>query len=231
MGNLMNEPKRELAVLIVDDDFRVAKLHAAIVDAMPGFRVAAQVGTAAGARADVADPATGRVDLALLDVYLPDGSGIDLVGELPCDCFIVGAEAESASVLRATRSGALTYLIKPFDDTELARRLGGYARYRRLLDERNVDQGRVDEALAALRFGNRGRDRTDPMSPTEERILALFVDPEVGLFADDVSASIGVSAPTARRHLAQLVTAKRLRMTLHYGGTGRPRQVYHLPVQ
>lgn len=220
----MAERLDEIHVLIVDDDFRVARLHASIVEALPGFRVVAQVGTCADARAAAA---AGAVDLALLDVYLPDGSGIDLVAELPCDSFVVGAESGGNAVRRATRSGALTYLIKPFEDTELARRLAGYAHYRRMLAEGDVDQQRVDEALAAMRFGRSGRDRADP-SPTETRVLELFAGPEVVLFADDVADRIGVAAPTARRHLAHLVAAGRLRMTLQYGGTGRPRQEYRL---
>ncbi|GAA4672465.1 response regulator [Gordonia humi] len=218
----MTDPN-DIGVLILDDDFRVARLHAAIVDALPGFRVAARAGTVAAARAVFADGVP--VDLALLDVYLPDGSGVDLVAELPCDCFVVGAESSADAVRRATRSGALTYLIKPFDDTELARRLAGYARYRRLLDGGAVDQKQVDDALAAVRFGGRGPDRRAPVSPTEERILALF-DDGVELFADDVSQRIGIAAPTARRHLAALVAAGALTMSLRYGGTGRPRQVY-----
>lgn len=217
----------DLGVLICDDDFRVARLHAAIVTAVRGFRISAQVGSVAAARAAFTDPDVAHIDLALLDVYLPDGSGIDLAGELPCDCFIVGAESSADAIRTATRSGALTYLIKPFDDAELARRLAGYAHYRRLLVSGNVDQRQVDEALSAMRFGSRGRDHA-PASPTEERILALFGDVDTRLFADDVSDRVGIAAPTARRHLANLVAAGRLRMSLQYGGTGRPRQEYHL---
>ncbi|WP_066161746.1 response regulator [Gordonia hydrophobica] len=215
----------EIRVLIVDDDFRVAQLHASIVTALRGFRVEAQVGSCAAAREAAAD---GAVDLALLDVYLPDGSGIDLVSELGCDSFVVGAESGGDAIRRAMRSGALTYLIKPFDDTELARRLAGYAHYRRLLAEPDVDQQRVDEALGAMRFAQGGRDRGDASSPTATRILELFTDPDVVLFADEVAEQVGVAAPTARRHLAHLTTAGKLRMTLQYGGTGRPRQEYRL---
>lgn len=224
----MDSSTGELGVLIVDDDFRVARLHAAIVSAMQGFRVVAEAGSLAQAREKFVAAGRGAIDLALLDVYLPDGSGIDLVAEFPCDCFVVGAETDSEAVRLATRFGALTYLIKPFEDTELARRLAGYQRYRTLLAAGHVDQKRVDDALAAIRFGLATRDRPQTISPTEERILALFTDAETGLFADDVSEAVGIAPPTARRHLAQLVSAGRLRMTLQYGGTGRPRQEYHV---
>ena len=70
----------ELTVLVVDDDFRVGNMHAGIVNALPGFTVTATATTLAAARK--VDP----VDLALVDVYLPDGSGVDFVrsgGKLP----------------------------------------------------------------------------------------------------------------------------------------------------
>lgn len=216
-------PDTELGVLIVDDDFRVAALHASIVTSLRGFRVVATAGSAEQARTAIN---THRgIDLALLDVYLPDGSGIDLVAELPCDCFVVGAETDAGAVRAATRSGALAYLIKPFDDRELARRLGGYAQYRRVLAAEHVDQLAVDSALSALRFGTRASERPDAGSPTEQRILDLFSD-DAALFADQVSEAVGIAAPTARRHLANLVSAGTLTMSLHYGSTGRPRQEY-----
>ena len=217
----------ELGVLIVDDDFRVAALHSTIVDAVRGFSVRARVGSVAEARRAFGDHPD--IDLALLDVYLPDGSGIDLVAELDCDCFIVGAETDAAAVRTAMRAGALAYLIKPFDDADLARRLAGYAQYRRVLSGENVDQHAVDAALSALRFGTRAAERSESGSPTEQRILDLFVDADTALFADDVSREVGIAAPTARRHLANLVAAGRLRMSLQYGTTGRPRQEYRRP--
>ena len=217
----------DLGVLIVDDDFRVAALHSAIVSAVRGFTVRATAGTLAQARAAL--EALPDIDLALLDVYLPDGSGLDLIAELPCDCFVVGAETDADAVRRAMRSGAMAYLIKPFDDAELARRLAGYAQYRRVLDADTVDQGAVDAALSALRFGTRAVDRGDGGSPTERDILALFDSATGPLLADQVSEAVGVSPPTARRHLANLVGAGKLTMSLRYGSTGRPRQEYRLP--
>ncbi|MXP24307.1 response regulator [Gordonia sp. HNM0687] len=218
----------ELGVLIVDDDFRVATLHASIVEAVRGFRVIDRAGSVAATHAALANYGS-AIDLVLLDVYLPDGSGIDLVAELPCDSFIVGAETDARAVRAAMRAGALAYLIKPFDDTELARRLAGYAQYRRVLAADVVDQHRVDTALSAMRFGTRASDRADAASPTEHRILEMFAESHGPLFADQVSSAVGVSPATARRHLAHLVNTGRLTMSLQYGSTGRPRQEYRLP--
>ena len=104
----------DLRVLVVDDDFRVAGLHAKVVDTMAGLTTVGSTRTLAEARKLVA---AGPVDLALVDVYLPDGSGLDLVRELRCDAFILGAAddaaiglargpAERAEVHRAVRPRA-----------------------------------------------------------------------------------------------------------------------------
>lgn len=233
----MSARRGPLRVLVVDDDFRVAALHRGLVDDVPGFAVVAVAGTCAQARAAAAGPGgAGRaVDLALVDVHLPDGSGIDLLpelGALGCDTVVVGAENDAAAVRQAFRVGALAYLIKPFETADLVARLTAYARYRRVLDAGSVDQAQLDAAIGALRTGARGRGGParagEGGSQTEQQVLALFTDPDVRLFADDVATALGVAAPTARRHLAALVDAGRLVIRLQYGGTGRPRQEYRL---
>ena len=85
----------ELTVLVVDDDFRVANMHAGIVNALPGFTVTATANTIAGARK------AGAVDLALVDVYLPDGSGVDFIRELSCDSIVLSAATEAITIRAA----------------------------------------------------------------------------------------------------------------------------------
>ena len=151
-GVMLEEQQRmgnaELNVLVVDDDFRVANLHAGIVDAIPGFTVTATASTLADARKAAAAAA---IDLALVDVYLPDGSGIDFVRELHCDTMVLTAATEADTIRAALAAGALSYLVKPFTHAALATRLAGYARYRRILAGPNLGQEHVDAALESLR--------------------------------------------------------------------------------
>ena len=135
----------ELTVLVVDDDFRVANMHAGIVNALPGFTVTATANTLAAARE------AESVDLALVDVYLPDGSGVDFVRELRCDSIVLSAATEADTIRAAVAAGALSYLVKPFVPADLAARLAGYARYRKILSGPNLGAHDVDAALDALR--------------------------------------------------------------------------------
>ncbi len=168
----------DLTVLVVDDDFRVANMHAEIVKALPGFTVTATVNTLAGARK------ANAVDLALVDVYLPDGSGIDFVRELQGDSMVLTAATEAMTIRAAMAAGALSYLVKPFATTELAARLAGYARYRKILARANLSAGDVDAALDALR----PRIAT-PAPPTDRGILHQKACP--GSFAKVGAGDVG----------------------------------------
>ena len=215
----MSEP--DLSVLIVEDDFRVADMHAAIVDALPGFTVAGTANTLAAARK------SGPVDLALVDVYLPDGSGIDLVRELHCDSIILSAATEAETVRAAVAAGALGYLVKPFAPTELAARMAGYARYRKILSAGNLGPEEVDAALDALRprIATQQLTVVTP-SPTKDLVLQALAGATGPMSAAEVAAEIGVSRATAQRYLAALATNDEVKIGLRYGSTGRPEQEF-----
>jgi len=213
----------ELSVLVVDDDFRVANLHAGIVSALRGFTVGATVHTLAAARSALAADA---FDLALVDVYLPDGSGVELVREIRCDAMMLTAATEADTVRAALSAGALAYLVKPFDHAALAARLAGYARYRRLLSAPVVTPRDIDSALEALRPAGAAGPAAASVSPTKDLVLQAVRDSPAALSAAEVSAVTGVSRATAQRYLANLVAVGTLRMQLRYGSTGRPEQEY-----
>ncbi|MFJ2836255.1 MULTISPECIES: response regulator [unclassified Nocardia] len=216
--------RTEFSVLVVDDDFRVANMHAGIVGALPGFTVGAVVNTVAAARQALAEAS---FDLALVDVYLPDGSGIDLVRELRCDAMMLTAATESATVRAAATAGALAYLVKPFDHTVLAARLAGYGRYRRILAAPDVTARDVDAAWDALRPAPPAPDRAAAAtSPTRELVLRAAQSADAPMSAGEIATAIGISRATAQRYLAALVTTGDLRMQLRYGATGRPEQEY-----
>lgn len=211
----------ELTVLVVDDDFRVANMHAGIVNALPGFTVTATANTLAGARK------AGAVDLALVDVYLPDGSGVDFIRELSCDSIVLSAATEAITIRAAVAAGALSYMVKPFAPAELAARLSGYARYRRILSGTNLGANDVDAALDALRprIATQQSSTAAP-SPTKQLVLQALRASDKPMSSVEVSAAIGVSRATAQRYLATLATTGDVTIGLRYGTTGRPEQEF-----
>lgn len=209
-------------VLVVDDDFHVADLHRRQVDEVPGFRALEPVGTLASARSALS---SGTVDLVLVDVYLPDGSGLELLRSIDTDAFVLSAASDSGTVRRVMRSGALAYLIKPFTAGVLAERLQAYARSRNVLDERStLDQEAVERAFRILHAGDSGG-----ASPSRAATAALVLEQLVAgeeRSAAEVAAAIGVSRATAQRYLAQLTADGTVAMQLRYGAAGRPEHRY-----
>jgi response regulator of citrate/malate metabolism len=215
----------DLTVLVVDDDFRVAGLHAEVVKNLPGFAVAATANTLEGARKALDEAPD--VDLALVDVYLPDGSGVDFVRELHGDSMVLTAATEAATIRAAMAAGALSYLVKPFAPTELAARLAGYARYRKILAGPNLSAADVDAALDALRPKIAvPQPATIASSSTKQLVLQALRESAKPLSAAEVSAAIGISRATAQRYLASLATAGDVTVGLRYGTTGRPEQEF-----
>lgn len=215
-----------LSVLVVDDDFRVARLHADIVSDTAGFRVAAVVPTIGQALAHAgAEP----VDLALVDLFLPDGSGLDLLRRLPCEAIMLSAAAESATIRSAVAAGAVGYLIKPFDQQVLRERLTAFARYRAITDRaETLSQADLDTAIRTLHAQPQHRPKGHSQL-TEQAIIAALTDAGDSLSASEIAERVGVSRATAQRYLAELVDGGRVIMGLRYGTTGRPEHRYGVP--
>jgi two-component system CitB family response regulator len=213
----------DLTVLVVDDDFRIARLHEGLVESAPGFR---SLGTASSVRAALAVLDAERPDLVLLDAYLPDGSGLDLVRRIEPDVILITAADDAATVRRALRGGAVSYLVKPFAPELLLARLAAYAAYRAGLDtDRPLDQAAVDRAMQALRPG---RTSTQARPATEQAVLDALAASGDELSAPEIAERVGVSRATAQRYLGALARDRVVDVQLKYGSTGRPEHRYRI---
>ncbi|WP_205862679.1 response regulator [Planosporangium thailandense] len=214
-----------MRVLVVDDDFRVARLHASYV-AAAGYEV---VGIAHTAAAAIATCQRLRPDLVLLDQYLPDRLGTDVLRELGTDVIMLTAAVDTETVRRALGTGALNYLVKPFTAEQLADRLAAYARYRQRLGAgRELDQFEVDRAVAALhQYDTTAAGLSKGRSPiTAQRVLEAMREFGRPVTAVEIADTIGVSRATAQRYLADLARAGKVELNLRYGTTGRPEHLY-----
>lgn len=161
-------------------------------------------------------------DLLLVDAYLPDGDGIAFVQSVSVDAFVLSAATEAATVRRALRAGALTYLMKPFEAQTLADRLARYQRYRNLVGgDGTLRQEDLDRALAIL-GGDPGGSVS--RSATEQVTLTALGTAEAS--STEIAERAGVSRATAQRHLSALAARGLVDVRLRYGTTGRPEHLY-----
>ncbi|WP_432253368.1 response regulator [Streptomyces sp. HNM1019] len=223
-----------LEVLVVDDDVRVARVNAAYVGKVAGFRVAGQAHTAAEALAFLEGTQGIHVDLVLLDHYLPDETGLSLVRRLRqlghhTDVIMVTAARDIATVQAAMRHGALQYLVKPFTFAGLRAKLEGYAALHRALEgDGEAGQDQVDRIFGALGGASAGPAELPKghSALTADLVREVLRGAEGPLSAQEVAERSSLSRQTAQRYLKLLERTGRVRLSLKYGETGRPEHRY-----
>jgi response regulator of citrate/malate metabolism len=225
-----------IRTLVVDDDYHVAHAHALSVGRVPGFSVVAEAHSAQEARQLINDE---RPDLLLLDMYLPDYDGLELVRRLTSetaqsdqpgyvpDFLLVTAARDIESVRAAMQLGAIYYLVKPFTFSALREQLESYRQWRRRLEQSNeADQGTVDALYGLLHSPSVASATRRNLPPTMARVLEIVQTSPTPLGAAEVAERLGVSRPTAQRYLATLVQKQAIDLDLAYGTTGRPEHRY-----
>jgi len=215
-----------IRVVVVDDDFRVANMHAGYVTEVPGFEV---VGTAHTAHAAVEVATNSNADLMLLDEYLPDAPGISVIPQVACDVMMLTAAADSAVVREALHLGAINYLLKPFPQADLAARLRAYARFRsQLTAKRMLEQSEIDRAVRTLHEGDRVEAALPKggSSQTAQLVVDAVRAAHRPVTATELAEELGISRGTAQRYLSDLAAQGRLAVTLRYGTSGRPEHLY-----
>ncbi len=218
-----------IKVLIIDDDFMVAKVHAGFIQRTPGFAV---VGVAhSGAQAEL-ETARLQPDLVLLDIHLPDINGLDLMQKLrtvapELDVLVISAAREVETVRKALRGGIVHYLIKPFSQADLQERLEHYrSAYQSLASSKEVaEQSDVNRV-----FGLERTDRPLPKGCSVETLKLVETALKTAngdLSAAEVAIQLGTSRVSARRYLEYLHDEGLLEVKLKYG-VGRPERRYIL---
>lgn len=225
-----------ISVLIVEDDPLIAEAHQAYLGRLEGFSVTAVAHTARDAMRAAAGAAASEqpVDLVLLDLGLPDASGISLASGLsglrPApDIIAITSERDLEMVRAAVAHGALAYLLKPFTFAAFRDRLERYRRYRSALPSGTdaASQAEVDRALAELRVATDRSTAPKGAAPqTTEGIAVAVRDEPDGLTADEAAKRVGVSRVTAWRYLERLADEGAVTRTTEYGKAGRPRTRY-----
>lgn len=222
-----------IKVLVVDDDFMVAKIHSGYVERVGGFEVVGVAHTGAEALRAVADL---RPELVLLDIYLPDMDGLSVLRALRADpgrpaaepdVLVISAAHDLDTVRGAVRGGAVHYLIKPFSSEALREQLERFRavheRLRDLPGDSPAAQHEVDRLFGApAPSGSTPKGLASETAAVVQRVLR-----EAGgdLSASECARAAELSRVSARKYLEHFVATGRAEVRLRYG-TGRPERRY-----
>jgi len=223
-----------IRVLVVDDEPVAADAHAAYLARLEGFELAGICFTAREAHAHIiaARAAGTPVDLLLLDITLPDASGLDLAralraAKIDIDFIAVTAVRQTEALQAALGVGAVQYLIKPFGFGVFREKLEHYRRYRsRLESAHSTTQQDVDELLAARRPAVTATLPKGLSTVTMDAVSAYLRQMQTAASAAEAAEQLALSRVTARRYLEHLADLGMAARTQRYGAPGRPEIAY-----
>ncbi|PYG01556.1 two component transcriptional regulator, LuxR family [Georgenia satyanarayanai] len=185
--------QRDIRVMIIDDHEVVRRGIAEIVDRSEGLTVVAEGGSVAETlrRAPLVRP-----EILLVDLQLPDGTGIDIIRALgetvpEARAVVLTSFDDDDALAEALEAGARAYLLKTVRGAEIADVIKAVAAGRTLLDDRTVTRRRADHD-----------DPTADLTPSERKVLDLIGD---GLSNREIGEKLGVAEKTVKNHITSLL--------------------------
>lgn len=213
-------------VVLVEDDLWVARVNREMVETVAGFVV---VGHAESVQQGRELNAALQPDLLLVDIYLPDGTGLELVRFLreqnpSPEVIMITAANDLPSVQLALHEGVLDYLVKPFQHSRLKEALERYLQRRAVQhNSQHFTQTKLDRLLG-FRSNQLLPKGIDPA--TLEQIRHILTQSSEALSAEELGERLGLSRVTAWRYLEYLRESGVANLEMAYGKLGRPVKRY-----
>ncbi|MFS0577168.1 response regulator [Sporosarcina sp. 179-K 3D1 HS] len=219
-----------ISVFIVEDDPMVLDVNIGFLEKVTGFSL---VGTAANGQDALRQIKKLKPNLVLLDMFLPDVSGLDILVELrseriPSDVIMITAARDAQTIQEVMRLGAVDYMVKPFRFDRFQKALQDYHKMtKRIKGLQQLKQEDIDEWL-----GSTGDAIELPKGLNEltmKQILLSLVEEEGSpVTAEQLARHVGMARVTVRKYLDFLAIKEKVRIEMQYGQVGRPTKYYSL---
>ena len=193
--------QRPLRLLVVDDHEVVRQGLVALLDRRDGFEVVAQAGSVADA---IAEANRFEPDLVIMDVRLPDGSGIEACREIRSEhpatkVVMLTSYPDEEAVLSAIIAGASGYLLKQVRGRDLVSALESVGRGDSLLDPAVTEK--ILQRVRAAAGGE--NDELADLTTQERKILLLVAD---GLTNKQIATEVFLSDKTVKNYVSSILS-------------------------
>lgn len=225
--------EKNIEVLIVEDDVRIAQIHEKFLEQMEGFRTIGMSHSIEEAKIwlDTLKP-----DLILLDIYFPDKLGTELIDyikqtNLETDIILITAAAEVEIVKKAYASGVIDFLLKPLTLQRFKECLQKYKDKKDILNSSDrLKANEIHLLWNNMSFTEEPREISpkgiDPV--TKNGVMNYLTTYDGGITAEKLGRELGISRTTARRYLEHLMVEKLIYVEHIYGSVGRPERRYFI---
>ena len=195
-------PSRVFRILVVDDHEVVRQGLVALLDRREGFQVVAEAGTVAEA---IEQAQRVRPDIVVMDVRLPDGSGIEACREIRAELpdtriVMLTSFPDEEAVLSAIVAGASGYLLKQVRARDLVAALEAVGRGESLLDPAVTEK--VLERVRRIATGTY-TDELAQLTSQERKILLLVAE---GKTNKEIAAEIFLSDKTVKNYVSSILS-------------------------
>ncbi|MCH5584839.1 response regulator [Shimazuella sp. AN120528] len=220
-----------IKVFIIEDDPMVMEINKHYLESVKGFEC---VGTAANTSEAWTFLEKNRVDLILLDIFMPNENGMQFFTKLrkeekKIDVIIISAASDIENIKTALRLGAVDYLIKPFQFERFIAALTKYQKeYEFIKTQKKISQEELDEQFL---FQKKSPNLKLPKGLTQEtlqRVVNQIFEIKEGFSTLELADMLGISRVSIRKYLHFLVEIEFLSFDLNYKTAGRPVHRYYV---
>lgn len=224
----------EINLVMVEDDPMVMEVHRDFIQQIGGFYIMSGVRTG---RQGLEVIKTFQPSLVILDIYLPDMNGVELLKEMrrqeiPADVIMITAAQDVATIQYALRFGVIDYIIKPFKYERIKAALEKYKTYRtKIRGRENLAQEELDGLMNMPAPDLRQAHLEIPKGLREitlKQVVNVLTCSKQGLSAEEVAIAVGLARVTARRYLEYLENIGKAELESQYGSVGRPINRYKI---
>lgn len=223
--------------MIIEDDPMVREINSKFLKKLPDFHLAKAAANIAEAQEFICH---NKLDLILLDIYLPKENGIDFLKwlrkeEIEMDVILITADKTSCMIQEAFRYGAVDYLIKPFTFERFKESLVNYKeRFYSIKNLDTIEQKILDKYIFKNTSGNERENSDNDLEKGINKYTYKIIWKEIIKLADEyataeeVSEKSGVARVTVRKYLEFMEKEGKVEKIIEYGKIGRPQHKYKM---